>query len=202
MIRIRTQCRKCALDVVVPADDGQQGKVPCPRCGAHLLEIESIAGVVYVLSNASMPGLLKIGFTTRSVDERIAEISGATGVPEPFVCEAYWLSVCPDLDEKKLHHLFASERVRGGREFFRLAPRVAIDRISEFLDTRPEGEVMAAPKDEPSSTLSPRTEDSREELKRTCYAPVSGRDSPVDGASRHLGGFGSDRYRNYEKERG
>src|SRR5581483_11866894 len=44
-------------------------------------------GYVYVLSNATMPGLLKIGKTTRSSDERARELSRSTSVPSRFVVE-------------------------------------------------------------------------------------------------------------------
>lgn len=41
-------------------------------------------GLVYVLSNRVMPGLVKIGMTTRSeIDARLRELY-TTGVPVPF----------------------------------------------------------------------------------------------------------------------
>lgn len=44
-------------------------------------------GVVYVLTNPIMPGIVKIGMTTRSnVNARMQELYG-TGVPLPFTCE-------------------------------------------------------------------------------------------------------------------
>ena len=39
---------------------------------------------IYVLENASMPGLVKIGRTDRSVSERVNELSSHTGVPTGF----------------------------------------------------------------------------------------------------------------------
>lgn len=41
-------------------------------------------GIVYVLSNRAMPGLVKIGMTTRpELDTRLKELY-TTGVPVPF----------------------------------------------------------------------------------------------------------------------
>jgi hypothetical protein len=40
--------------------------------------------VVYVLTNEAMPGLVKIGLTTDSLESRILQLSSATGVPLPF----------------------------------------------------------------------------------------------------------------------
>jgi hypothetical protein len=43
------------------------------------------SGYLYLLSNPAMPGLIKIGKTTRDPAERVRELSSATGVPSPFV---------------------------------------------------------------------------------------------------------------------
>ena len=43
------------------------------------------AGYIYVLINASMPGLIKVGMTTNTPEERAEQLSSATGVPTPFV---------------------------------------------------------------------------------------------------------------------
>jgi hypothetical protein len=41
-------------------------------------------GFIYILSNDAMPGLLKIGYTTKLVEKRAGAIAAATGVPSPF----------------------------------------------------------------------------------------------------------------------
>ncbi len=52
-------------------------------------------GIVYVLSNRAMPGLVKIGMTTRpELDARLKELY-TTGVPVPFdveydCCDKCW----------------------------------------------------------------------------------------------------------------
>jgi hypothetical protein len=42
-------------------------------------------GFLYILSNPTIPGLCKIGKTTRDASLRVSELSGATGVASPFV---------------------------------------------------------------------------------------------------------------------
>jgi hypothetical protein len=42
-------------------------------------------GYVYVLANSSMPGLVKVGMTNIPPDDLAQELSGATGVPTPFI---------------------------------------------------------------------------------------------------------------------
>ena len=49
---------------------------------SHLTSSE---GIVYVLTNEAMPGIVKIGRTSGdTVERRVAELSRATGVPLPF----------------------------------------------------------------------------------------------------------------------
>lgn len=80
---------------------------------------------VYVLTNPSMPGLVKIGMTTKSVKERIKELS-STGVPEPFQLY-YACELGDDLDpvgvERDMHELFAPYRHNQRREFFAVDPK-------------------------------------------------------------------------------
>src|SRR3954466_7359261 len=42
-------------------------------------------GFVYILINPSLPGLVKIGKTTRSSESRAMELSAPTGLPTPFI---------------------------------------------------------------------------------------------------------------------
>ena len=74
-------------------------------------------GVVYVLTNSAMPGLVKIGFSTRSAEERALELS-TTGVPFPFEIAFSADVESPSQIEAEAHVLFADRRVSGSREFF------------------------------------------------------------------------------------
>lgn len=74
-------------------------------------------GYVYILSNPAMPGLVKVGKTTRDVSARANELF-QTGVPMPFKEEYSVLS--PDCDEleMQMHEALGNFRVSEGREFF------------------------------------------------------------------------------------
>lgn len=86
-------------------------------------------GYVYVLSNPAFAGLVKIGMTTGDPVLRAAQLS-TTGVPEDFVLETSFKSPdCVEL-EKRAHILLADQRVRSGREFFRLSVNEACDQIA------------------------------------------------------------------------
>lgn len=91
-------------------------------------------GIVYVLTNPVMPGLVKIGMTERNeIDARLKELY-TTGVPVPFDC-AYACRVnqkeCAKI-EKALHKAFAPNRVNANREFFRISPDQAIAILELF----------------------------------------------------------------------
>ena len=85
-------------------------------------------GIVYVLSNRAMPGLVKIGMTTRpELDARLKELY-TTGVPVPFdveyACEVK-ASNCAKI-EKALHTAFEPNRINANREFFEIKKEQAI----------------------------------------------------------------------------
>lgn len=73
-----------------------------------------------------MPGLVKIGKTTReSVHLRLAELY-STGVPVPFEC-AFAGRVSDEAKVEKAFHLaFGPYRLNPGREFFEIEPEQAI----------------------------------------------------------------------------
>ena len=76
-------------------------------------------GIVYILSNEAMPGLIKIGLTKRDgLEARLNELY-STGVPLPFTCEyACRVKDCKAV-ENALHTAFTKDRINPAREFFR-----------------------------------------------------------------------------------
>lgn len=83
---------------------------------------------IYILSNPSMPGLVKIGKTTTSPDQRVLELH-TTGVPTPFVLE---LSVEVDdctASERAVHLALQSHRVANNREFFQISVAQAVEGV-------------------------------------------------------------------------
>ena len=66
-------------------------------------------GCVYVFSNPSMPGLLKVGKADNS-EERKKELSSSTGVPEPFEEVAVFPSAHPYRAEREAHEVLSEYR--------------------------------------------------------------------------------------------
>ena len=82
-------------------------------------------GVIYILSNPAMPGLVKIGKTT-NLDDRMSSLY-STGVPVPLHC-VYAKRVDNYSEvEKKLHLGLRSKRENMNREFFRIAEEEVIN---------------------------------------------------------------------------
>ncbi|MFX1689711.1 GIY-YIG nuclease family protein [Paraburkholderia sp. A2RI-6] len=98
-------------------------------------------GYVYIISNKAMPDLLKVGFTTRSPEERAAELSG-TALPYPAVVEYSALVEHADAVEREAHRRLASLRVSQNREWFRCSRTKAIDTVKAAA-----GSVVMAEKD-------------------------------------------------------
>jgi len=90
-------------------------------------------GYIYCLSNASMPGMLKIGMTRRTIDERLKEANRRDTFKPPtkYVIEVYKRVNEPSKVEKMIHILLERERVDTRREFF----RVSIESVKAIFDT-------------------------------------------------------------------
>lgn len=89
-------------------------------------------GFVYVMTNPSMPGLVKVGRTTRGVEQRASEL-WTTGVPTPFVVFGYFLAPDCEALEMQAHAELSEFRVRDGREFFRTEPEFAAGVVGAIL---------------------------------------------------------------------
>jgi hypothetical protein len=90
-------------------------------------------GFIYIAVNNSMPGLIKIGRSSRIPKKRMDELSN-TSVPTPFCCVYSALVEDSVYSEKKLHSIFNDDRVNNNREFFSISPETAISKIQSSLD--------------------------------------------------------------------
>ena len=103
--------------------------IVCNNCQFIIFNYRIINGYIYILSNISMPGILKIGMTKRPIEERIKELGAHTGVPSVFVLEACFESDNPDKHERIIHAKLKDQRLEG-KEFFRININDASDLVS------------------------------------------------------------------------
>ena len=76
---------------------------------------------IYILSNPSMPDILKIGYTKLDPQERSNQIGRGTGIPQEFYVE--WAYKCFNGEEieREVHKYLKKQRVNTNREFFKLS---------------------------------------------------------------------------------
>ena len=87
---------------------------------------------VYVLSNPVQPGILKIGYTNNTPEERARQLSNATGVAMPYEVE-YAYSCWNGLElEKDIHERLHEYRLNNQREFFQVDLEEVKDVINEI----------------------------------------------------------------------
>ena len=86
----------------------------------------AIRGWVYVVSNQAMPGLLKVGFSTKDPTLRALELNN-TGAPHPYVVLYDALVQEPRDVEQRVHRDLQSRCV--GKEWFSCPPDVAVAAI-------------------------------------------------------------------------
>ena len=107
-------------------------------------------GIVYVMVNPCIAGLVKIGRTTRDPHERARELSASTAVPMQF--EVIFDAIVADAAaaEQLLHRQFSKYRLNPQREFFRISPYDAIKAVqavaerfaSEYPELPEEREIL------------------------------------------------------------
>ncbi len=96
-------------------------------------------GFIYIMSNPSHPGLLKIGQTSKDPEERRRELY-TTGVPTDFVLEYWALSDDYVSLELEIHRSLDHLRYNQNKEFFNISVLEAINEIRERAGDRLESE--------------------------------------------------------------
>ena len=66
---------------------------------------------VYILSNPTLPGLLKIGYTKKLPEERAKQISSVTGVALPYKVEWAYKCFNGEMVEREVHHKLKAQRL-------------------------------------------------------------------------------------------
>ena len=129
-----------------------------------------MAGVIYVLSNPAMPGLIKIGKTTNDDPKvRMGQLY-TTGVPVPFECE-YAVEVNdPGRTERALHQAFAPQRINPSREFF----QVEVEQVRAILELIGERDVTPAEAVD-NSEVDEASQQAAAQLRRASRTSISKR---------------------------
>lgn len=118
--------------------------------------------IVYVLTNQAMPGLTKIGKTTRGDLQRRLNELYTTGVPVPFECVyACEVEDCAKV-EQAFHVGFGDHRVNPKREFFSIEPErvIAILQLLAVSDVTPQVEQQL------TAALDNEDKQARESMRR------------------------------------
>jgi len=96
-------------------------------------------GYVYVLSNPSMPGLVKVGRSIHGGKQRASQLNH-TGTPTPFVLEFEMMSKRSEDFEHLVHTRLAAFRPNDNREFFCCSVSLAVERIVTcFIEMHAKG---------------------------------------------------------------
>jgi len=158
--RINIVCQNCKKDNPVILNDVNKQIIKCKYCNEIILEYKLIKGVIYVLSNPKMEGLLKIGFTRGELNDRVRDLSNSTGVPTNFEIEAYWYSLNPKEDEAKIHQELTEYRYKSNREFFEISIEKAVEKINDILKKSPVLCNIEIPLKESENKYEKKTENS------------------------------------------
>lgn len=106
--------------------------------------------IIYILINEAMPGYVKIGKTTTSLEQRIRDLSSSTSIPLPFTC--FYACTVKDAAfvEHQLHDAFDDNRINPRREFFQITPErvVAALKLAQIKDITPAKDFVETPEDQ------------------------------------------------------
>lgn len=105
--------------------------------------------IVYVLINEAMPGYVKVGKTSTTLEQRIKELSSSTSVPLPFTCFYACTVKNSAFVERQIHNAFDNNRPNKKREFFQIAPAriVAALKLAELENITPTDDIAMIPED-------------------------------------------------------
>ena len=87
-------------------------------------------GWVYIITNKAMPGLVKVGQSSKDPELRAQEL-GNTGIPHPFLVEYDILIDNPYEVEQKAHK--SLKKYREGKEWFKCSIELAAEEIKKVI---------------------------------------------------------------------
>lgn len=122
-------------------------------------------GYVYILTNPSFKeDWVKIGKSSRPVDVRSKELDN-TAVPLPFEIYATMKTVKYNEVEKLVHKTIdrlTDLRIRQNREFFNVAPQVALDIFRDIASAIDDAELTLYEDNKPTVETEHKTKEKRE----------------------------------------
>lgn len=89
-------------------------------------------GFVYVLTNPSLDGMVKVGMTTATVERRAKQLSQSTSIPTQFEIHASFESTDPSADEQRVHLALQEHRVPSS-EFFMVSAAKAAEMCAQVI---------------------------------------------------------------------
>ncbi|OGH85684.1 MAG: hypothetical protein A2493_02840 [Candidatus Magasanikbacteria bacterium RIFOXYC12_FULL_33_11] len=106
--------------------------------------------IIYILINEAMPGYVKIGKTSTSLEQRIRELSASTSVPLPFTCFYACTVKNAQFVEHQLHDAFDNNRINPRREFFQISPEriVSALKLAEIENVTPKRDFVESQEDQ------------------------------------------------------
>ena len=123
-------------------------------------------GFVYVLTNTSMPGIVKIGLT-KNIKDRLLNLSSRTAVPTPF--KLYRAIEVKDMFkvEKQLHNYFRKQRTNSQREFFTISPEETDPLFDHYEKTGAKSfDKALLPKKKEKELIDDKVKEFREKYKK------------------------------------
>lgn len=106
--------------------------------------------IIYILTNEAMPGYVKIGKTTTSLEQRVRDLSSFTGIPLPFT--VFYACTVKDSHfvEHQLHDAFDNHRINPKREFFQIAPERVVSalKLAEIENITPKKDIVENKEDQ------------------------------------------------------
>ena len=119
--------------------------------------------IIYILINEAMPGYVKIGKTSTSLEQRIKELSSSTSIPLPFTC--FYACTVKDsaFVEHQLHDAFDNNRINPRREFFQIAPQRVVSalKLAEIENITPKKDIVENKEDQEALNEARETRERR-----------------------------------------
>ena len=123
-----------STDLKFPASEGwDEVKYFTKRTKRNIPNSGEGKEIIYVMSNPSLQGMIKIGYTGKEIEVRRGILSKATGVPTPFKVEYIYRLQGRGMElEREIHSYLKEFRLNNEREFFEIDIKQAIEAIQKI----------------------------------------------------------------------